>query len=90
MHPVVELDDIERCTIQNQFDFFQQHRVGHEAGGGEAGHVGFLGETLFHFRVIVPRNGIAYEQDAWEICFVRMRDPDVAPLDRFTSRRRRV
>src|SRR5438034_969679 len=60
------------------------------AGRGEAGYEGFPGETLFHFGIVIARNGIADEQDAREIGFVRVRDPDVAPLNGFTGRRRRV
>src|SRR5439155_2365713 len=90
MHPVVELDYIELCAVQDQFDFFEQHRVGHKARGGEAGHEGIPSETLFHFRIVVARDGIADEQDAREIAFVRMRDPDVAPLDGFAGGRRGV
>ena len=87
MHAVVEKYDIELRFVQNQFDFFQQDRIGHEAGGRETGHEGFSSEALFNFRIVIARNGIANEQDARKICFVRMGDPDVAPLDGFASRR---
>src|SRR5207249_7336635 len=58
--------------------------------GGEAGDEGFPSETLFHFRIVVARDGIADEQDAREIAFVRMRDPNVTPLDGFAGGRRGV
>jgi len=85
VHAIVEMDDIKRCCVQNQFDFIEQYRVGHESGRGETRHKGFPGETLFHFRIIIARDGIADEQDAGEIGFVRMGNSDVAPLDGFAS-----
>src|SRR5262245_18863899 len=90
VHAVVEDNDIELRAFENQLDFFEQRRVGHETGGGKARHEGLSSETLFDFVVVVARNGIADEQDAREARFVRVGNPDVAPLNGFTGGRRDV
>jgi len=90
VHAIVEMDDIELRLIQNQLYFLEQYRVGDKAGRRKTGHEGFPGELLFHFRIVFPRNGIADEQDARMIGFIRMRNPDVAPFDGFTGRRQCV
>ena len=81
VHAIVEMDDIEPHLVQNQCNFLQQHGIGEEARCGKACNKCFPGEFLFNFRVIVARDRIADKQDTRPICFVRMGDPDVAPLD---------
>ena len=90
MHAVVEMDDIELFIGQNQIDLSQQHGVGRETGGGETCNESFPGKTLFDFSIVIARNGVADEQDAREIGFVRVGNPDVAPLDGFTGGRQEV
>ena len=71
----------------NQFDLLEQHRVGNEAGGGEPRNKCLAGKMLFRFGIVVAHDGIADEEDARKIRFIRMGNPDVAPLDGFVRGR---
>src|SRR5207253_7537905 len=89
MHAVVENDDIKICATQNGFDLFMQYGVCDETRRGKAANEGASGQTLFHFTKIVASNGITDEQHAREIRFIRMGDPDIAPLNGLAPERDR-
>src|SRR5262245_33985022 len=87
VHAVVENNDIELGALKNRLDFIEQYRVRHEARGGEPGDESFFDKTLLRFGIIVAHDGIADEQNAREARFIRVGNPDVAPLNGFTGRR---
>src|SRR5579862_8347012 len=87
MHAVVKKNDIELRIAEDQFNFLKQYRVSYESRGGEARHERFSSELLFHLGIVIACYGVADEEDARKIGFVRMRDPDVTPFDGFTRGR---
>ena len=86
MHAVVKVDNIKLHLVQNQLNFLQQHRVGKETRSSQSGNESLPGESLLDLGIVVPRDGVANEQDAGQICFVCVGNPDVAPLDRLVCR----
>ena len=80
---VVEVDEVVGVAVEHGGELIEEHGVADAGGGGHVGDVGLALQVLVDAAGVAVGDGVADEEDAWELRAGGFGDPHAAPLGAF-------